>query len=160
MPIDAESIANFRRGAVQDSFLGIVDTVTNAMYLSLAQRQDGRAIDRERYSMIGGTTRDPLPGAGGHATLAGWAGIQAQQVGVGNAVGNAFGFSLVKTGTTTFSVGTFRSGFNRQQVGARPGFAIGTDNEERTLPEPVIWTTLLPELTAGLAGTRARRGSI
>lgn len=160
MPIDAESIGNFRRGAVQDSFLGIVDTATNTMYLSLAQRQDGRDIDRERYSEIRGVTRDPLPGAGGHATLANWAGIAAVQVGVGNAAGNAFGFSLVKTGTTTFEVGTFRSGFNRQYLGARPGFATGTDNEERTLPEPLIMGTLLPELTAGLAGTRTRRGSI
>lgn len=161
MPIDAESLDNFRRGSTGDSFLGIIDLSNTTLYLALAERQDGAAIDRDRHSTIGARRRDPLPGAGGHAQLATWAGVHAAQVGAGAAVGNAIGFSIVKTGLRSFTVGTFRSGFNSQYIGeARPGFAAGGANEARTLAQDRILNTLLPELTAGLAGTRQRRGSI
>lgn len=163
MPIDPESIENFQRGTTGDSFLGIVDTTNSTMFLALALREDGIAIPDDRRSTIGQVTRTPLPGAGGHAQLANWAGVNATQAGPGAALGGAFGFSLVKTDPSSFRIGTYRSGFNSQTTPAmapRPGFAQGTLNEARTLDQDAILNRLLPELTAGLLGTRQRRASM
>ena len=88
-----------------------------------------------------------------------WSGGAAQQIQAGQAAGNAAGFSLVKTGRNTFETGTFRSGFNGQYQGQRPGFARGTPDERRTLREQDVWA-VLGELTAYVRGGRARRHSI
>jgi hypothetical protein len=163
MPLTQESLDNFQRGAVGDSFLGVVVYDQNAntytIHLSLAVRLDGVQIEQDRYSRIGGIIRAPLPAAGGHAQIVNWAGGQAQQIAQGQAIGQAIGFSIVKSAANAFKPGTFRSGFNSQHAGDRPGFAKGTDNEARTLRESDIWP-LLHELTQPLMGGRVRRHSI
>jgi len=151
MPIDQESKANFQRGLQNDGYLGVVDTTTNMLYLALATPLDGSTIDRSRYSTINGATIDPLPGAGGHGRLAQAAGINATQIAPGVANGTAFGFSLVKNGPSQFKIGTFRSGFNTQDLtGERPGFAQNQPDEARTLAQGTILNTLLPMLTKEL----------
>lgn len=162
MPVSPESIENFQRGTVNDSFLGVVihnaEANTYTVHLALARRLDGRDIPTDRWSNINRVRRNPLPGAGGHAQLVNWAGGQAQQIAPGQAAGNAIGFSIIKTGSKAFKPGTFRSGFNSQHQGARPGFAQGTANQARTLSESEIWP-LLSELTQNVMGGRARRHS-
>lgn len=163
MPISPESLENFRRGAPQDSFLGVViyDGAANnhTVHLALARRLDGTNIPEDRWSTVGGERRNPLPGAGGHAQLVNWAGGQAQQIAPGQAAGNAIGFSMIKTANNAFVISTFRSGFNSQHDGARPAFARETPNEARTLTEADIMG-LLSELTRGVMGGGARRHSI
>jgi hypothetical protein len=159
MPISHESIENFRRGILGDSFLGIVHVETTPMmYLALAGKPD--EIPRSRYSVIGGTPRPPLEAWGGHAKLAGWVGIAAEQVARGRVIGKAFGFSLKKTGVANFNIATFRSGFNGQYPGPKPRFAQRDEDGGRTLSQEQILHILLPELTGGLMGATRRRASI
>ena len=162
MPVDPESIANFGLGAVGDGFLGIVDLATNTLYLALAEPQTDNPytpapppITPARHSRIGGVLREPLPGAGGHAILAGWVGIFAVQVGRGNARGNAFGFSIIKREAGSFTVYSFRSGFNQQLSAALPRNPLTLEfsaQSARTLPQQHIETILLPLLDS--IGTR------
>jgi hypothetical protein len=65
--------------------------------------------------VISSVRRDPLEGQGGHAQLAGFAGVAGvQQQGVGRAVGQAVGFSIVKTAVNNYKIGTVCSGLNAQ----------------------------------------------
>ncbi|SFD58537.1 hypothetical protein [Pseudoalteromonas denitrificans] len=162
MAIHPEAVSNFQQGIVDDSFLGIVDVSSGTLYLALAERLDKKPILPERHSRVAGVKRKPLPGGGGHTMLATWNGVAAYQVKKGVAFGDAFGFSLIKKGAAKFEIGTFRSGLNRQQSGAKPNYALSKseDAEQRTLPQDKILNKLLPALTAGLMNTRNRRASI
>jgi hypothetical protein len=155
--IHPDSLENFRKGIPGDSFLGILvhDPASgdNTIHLTMAQRRDGMGIDPERHSRLGGAVRDPLPGAGGHATMSNWAGVNAVQVGAGAALGNARGFSIEKIDDNSFKIGTYRSGLNGQDdpgAQARPGFARGTGDEMRTLNEESVRSVLTPLLVREL----------
>jgi hypothetical protein len=85
----------------------------------------------------------------------------------GVAAGGAAGFSIQKTGVDRWDIGTLRSGFNTQFPVAgnpRPGYAAGTADELRTMPEALA-QTILPLLESALTGGgqlpgRGRAGSV
>jgi len=162
MAIHPEAIDNFQRGIFNDSYLGVVNVSTGTLYLALAERRDTNPILPERHSIVDGQKRAPLPGSGGHTILANWNHIIAFQVKKGVALGDAFGFSLIKKGDAKFEIGTFRSGLNRQKEGSKPNYAHdkSADAEQRTLPQEKILNQLLPALTSGLMNTQNRRASI
>jgi hypothetical protein len=181
MRIDPDSINNFRRGRTGDSFLGIVHTTTDTLYLALA-RHDPRDENRpdsvlipmneeddeeweDRFSIINGQKIRPLPNREGHFVLAREVGISVEKrPGTGATalvLGNAYGFSIIKTGPATFRVGSFRSGFNAQDRynSARPSFAEKSDEMRRTLEQQQI-EKLLGELSRALLGrTSKSRGT-
>lgn len=155
MPVAVESVENFRRAAPHDSLLGVYDTGSEQIYLALVQHRNNPSplmvtqrteITADRHSWINGVKRQPLPGAGGHSQLAQWAGIDAQQLRGGLAVGPCYGFSITKTGPSKFVIGTLRSGFNQFYQGDRP-----EGSTSRTLPNHAAFNaesedriTLLP----------------
>ncbi|MFS1526275.1 hypothetical protein ACL7TT_19605 [Microbulbifer sp. 2304DJ12-6] len=168
MAVTDESIENFQRGRVGDSFLGVViydpEKDEYSLHLALALRQDNQDIPNDadtqqnRLSRINGVIRSPLPGSGGHSQLVNWAGGQAVQIARGQAQGNAIGFSIIKDGAGSYKIGTYRSGFNTQHSGRRPGFATRAGNADRTLIERDI-ASMLSELNANIRTKHGRSHS-
>src|SRR5260370_40551078 len=105
MRIPDESVDNFRRAAVDDAMLGILNLVDENIHLALVKPRNGTVITEERYSVISSVRRDPLEGQGGHAQLAGFAGVAGvEQEGVGPGVGQAGGVSVMKKGVKNLQI--------------------------------------------------------
>lgn len=151
MAVTGESLANFQRGIIGDSFLVVYGTLTRETHFGIAERRDGAAVPPTRQSNIGGVLRAVLGAAGGHAQIANWAGIQAIQVAGGVAQGSAAGCSIRKTGARTWEVDTLRSGFNTQFAVATNPRHPGTPPAEllRTLPMAYV-QVIQNEITGGM----------
>lgn len=134
MQLTIESLENFKRAIIGDALMGVLDTVSDNIYLALVKpRLDSPEITEDRHSVIMGEKLTPLDNNGGHTSL-------AARVGISNYLtqAKAVGFTIKKTAVNSYQMLSICSALNYKfmiEDYPRPTGPLLETSANRTMPE-------------------------